>query len=291
MKDLYLQLFSLGDAGRGKTTEEQLAIVKEMGYAGVEFFGGNFGTVTDGNELKELLEKYELGCRSGHFSMDNIEAGFPVLQAIGGSYAIISTHPFCDRAEAMELAGLLNEKGKKAAEYGLMVGYHNHATEFNRDGDDYLLEILIQNTDPQYVMFQMDAGHAAHAGIDVYYFTRKYADRIKAIHLKEWNKIKGPGKANSMKDPVFHPGVAAADGKKANMPDPEVLKKMMEERRQMNCAAGQGTVDWNYYAKVVKEAGIEPFFINERPCSYNTPEDRIACLKEDFKYYTEKVID
>lgn len=293
MKNIYLQLFSLGDAGRGKTTEEWLAMTKEMGFSGVEFFGGNFGTVTDGAELKALLDKYELGCRSGHFKMENVEAGFPILQKIGAEYAIIANHPFCDREETLMLSEILNEMGKKAAEYGLMIGYHNHAMEFNRDGDEYLLEILIKNTDPHYVMFELDAGHAAHAGIDVYYFARKYADRIKAIHLKEWNKIKGPGKASSLKAKMaeFHAGMAEADGKKQNMPNPEVLKKMMAERRSMNCAAGQGTVDWNYFVDVVHECGIEPFFIDERPCSYNDPEDRLACLREDFDYYTNHVKD
>ena len=42
MKDIYLQLYSLGQEA-SRTWRENFRIVSEMGYAGVEFAGSNYG--------------------------------------------------------------------------------------------------------------------------------------------------------------------------------------------------------------------------------------------------------
>ena len=85
--------------------------------------------------------------------------------------------------------------GKEAAKYGIKVGYHNHTQEFNKIGDKYFLEILIENTDPENVVFELDCGWATAAGADACEFLKKYADRYVAIHVKENNKVIGPRKA------------------------------------------------------------------------------------------------
>src|ERR1035438_828628 len=48
---------------------------------------------------------------------------------------------------------------------GLQLGYHNHAIDLKKlEGGVMGLDTLIQGTDPNLVVFEMDCGHVIHAG-------------------------------------------------------------------------------------------------------------------------------
>ena len=59
--------------------------------------------------------------------------------------------------EAYEKAELLNQLGKKAKAAGLGYGYHNHNNDFDRYGDETVIDIFLNNTDPELVTFELDA--------------------------------------------------------------------------------------------------------------------------------------
>ena len=183
METIYLQLYSLGQYGETHPMKENLKEVAEMGYDGVEFAGNNYGGLS-AEELKEELAKNHLGCRSVHLGLDQIIPTLPYLKEIGVEYAIDAMSAFSNEEEILDVARQLNEAGKEAAKYGIKVGYHNHTQEFNKIGDKYFLEILMENTDPENVVFELDCGWATAAGADAAEFLKKYADRYVAIHVK-----------------------------------------------------------------------------------------------------------
>jgi inosose dehydratase len=76
----------------------------------------------------------------------------------------------------------LNELGKLAYDKGMQLCYHPHVGT----GVEKLNEInrLMDNTDPRYVKLLLDTGHLYYAGVNPLEVTKKYANRIKHVHLK-----------------------------------------------------------------------------------------------------------
>jgi sugar phosphate isomerase/epimerase len=274
-------MYSLGMEANANPMTENLATVAKMGYDGVEFAGNNYGGLTS-DELKAALAANKLGCRSVHLQMKDIVPTLPYLKEAGVSYAIVASHPFSNMEEILECANGLNEAGKEAAKYGIKVGYHNHTQEFNKIGDKYMLELLIENTDPENVVFELDCGWATAAGIDAGAFLKQYKDRFVAIHVKENSKVIGPEKPRSPKDPS--PFKLDENGRPIIT---EEMRKKMEERASWNCGTGQGIIDWKKIFAICHEIGID-LFVVEREADYGGL-DRLTCLQNDVNWLKENL--
>ncbi len=78
----------------------------------------------------------------------------------------------------------LNRLGKIAKEeYGISLTYHHHLGTVVQDPDE--VDRLMENTDPAYVSLLYDSGHFAYCGADPVEMVKRYADRIKHVHLKD----------------------------------------------------------------------------------------------------------
>ena len=77
-----------------------------------------------------------------------------------------------------------NKLGAQAAKYGLTYAYHNHNVEFKRVGESTPFEMLLTETDPASVKFEMDCGWTAAAGYHPAKFLEAYPDRIRLLHIK-----------------------------------------------------------------------------------------------------------
>lgn len=49
-----------------------------------------------------------------------------------------------------------NEVGARCAAAGMKFGYHNHSREFEKIEDKVMLDYMLENTDPDKVLFEMD---------------------------------------------------------------------------------------------------------------------------------------
>lgn len=84
------------------------------------------------------------------------------------------------------------------------MGYHNHAMEFNRVATqeqrdklkgnpfaefmkvgDQIYDLMLKGTDPSKVYFEMDVYWTVMGQNDPVEYLRKYADRIKVVHIKD----------------------------------------------------------------------------------------------------------
>ncbi len=286
MEKFGIQLYSLGFDSK-EPMPEAFQKLSAMGYQEVEFAGSNYGGMSV-QEMKSALEAAGLRAVSSHVSMENMEKDIPYVAAIGGKMIICPMFDFANKEEALELAGMLNKYGRIAKEHGLIIGYHNHTQEFNKDDGKYLLDYVIENTDPEYVGFELDCGWCSNAGQDPVEYLNKYPGRFVAIHIKENNAVSGPKPATSMyaeKKPFrfeFGP-----DGKPIF--PPEILK-FMEENQKLNCATGEGIVDWKAIkaAAEAQSKGEMHFFV-EREANYAPDKDRLTCLKEDAEWLKNKL--
>ena len=172
--------------------EKDLYIVLEkiaqMGYEGVEF-AGYYGI--DVKEIKKKLDALGLktfGTHNGYNDClhdldrlieENLILGSPYLICPGGV-------PLKEKEDYFKAANQFNNIGEKCRKKGLFYGYHNHSHEFTCFDGTYGLDLLYQNSDPDLVKIELDAGWAMHAGADPVAFILKHGKRCPLIHLKDF---------------------------------------------------------------------------------------------------------
>jgi sugar phosphate isomerase/epimerase len=81
-----------------------------------------------------------------------------------------------------------NREGKILKDNGITLCYHDHGYEFGPYRDGTLLDYIIQNTNPEYVSFEMDIMWTFHGGGDPAKLLYKYKNRWKMLHLKDIRK-------------------------------------------------------------------------------------------------------
>jgi sugar phosphate isomerase/epimerase len=183
-----LQLYTIRDA----TVRDFPGMVREVakiGYNGVEFAG--YGGLAE-KELAALLASTNLRAAGTHVKWDTLEDDptheIHYCVQIGCRNITI---PFlgkewfaADRLPALALR--LNAIGRVAQEQGLTLSYHNHSHEFAK-GDDgrYLLDALLDSTDPVLVKLELDTYWASFAGVDPIAYLHKRAGRVPLIHVKD----------------------------------------------------------------------------------------------------------
>jgi sugar phosphate isomerase/epimerase len=77
------------------------------------------------------------------------------------------------------------EIGKALAEAGLTFSYHNHSFEFVRFGDRTGLDVIYEESDPEYLQAEIDTYWVQHGGGDPIAWIRKMKDRMPVIHFKD----------------------------------------------------------------------------------------------------------
>jgi len=83
-----------------------------------------------------------------------------------------------------QYADVLNRNGAKTKKEGLQLGWHNHG-EFKPIDGQVPYDILLANTDPVVVKFQIDVGNMAQAGGDPVAYLTKYPTRYYSMHVKD----------------------------------------------------------------------------------------------------------
>ncbi|WP_413171863.1 myo-inosose-2 dehydratase [Anabaena azotica] len=94
---------------------------------------------------------------------------------------LVNRPRFNDQQWSDLLTGL-NELGAKANANGMQLVYHPHIGTGVENFED--IDRLMKGTDPDKVKLLLDTGHLYYAGVDPLAVTKKYANRIKHVHLK-----------------------------------------------------------------------------------------------------------
>lgn len=113
-------------------------------------------------------------------------------KALGAKYVMTAWIPHKNGAFNLENARKavedFNAAGKVLKENGITFCYHVHGYEFWPHENGTLLDYIIQNTNPEYVSFEMDIMWTHFGGGDPVALLEKYGDRWKLMHLKDLKK-------------------------------------------------------------------------------------------------------
>lgn len=281
MENINLQLYSFG-FDCPLSLLEKIKAAGEMGYSGVEFARGYEEIPVE--DVQKALDEAGVKAVSAHVAFNFMEQDLPYLAKLGVKYVACPMAAFNTIEEAKETAEDLNKFGQLAKQYGITIGYHNHTGEFYQVDGKYLMDVLMENTDPETVAFEIDCGWASAAGIDPVAYIQQHAGRIAAIHIKENGAVIGADKPASRYDPPMKFELDA-DGKPIIPPE---FIKMMQEREKLNVPQGTGIVDWKAVKAAADAQRDGVLYVVEREASYGG-KDRITCLKEDIAWLKENL--
>lgn len=200
-----IQLYSLRDI-IGKDVKGVIQQVAKAGFKEVETYGyapikGSFWGLSP-KEFKVLLDANGLYSPSGHFSFDNyissgnlddIKAYIEAANTLGSKYVVapwLSENLRKSADNYKKVAERLNIAGELCMKSGINVGYHNHGFEFDKFGDKTGLDIILAETDPNLVYFELDLYWAVFAGHNPIDLFKKYPRRFKMWHVKDMDKAK-----------------------------------------------------------------------------------------------------
>ncbi len=95
------------------------------------------------------------------------------------------------RADYQRLGRLLTEIGKRTADIGIPLGYHNHMNSIGERPEE--VDQILEAADPRYVKLELDIAHYQQGGGDPVRAIRKYADRLLFLHIKDVESPAGSG--------------------------------------------------------------------------------------------------
>lgn len=256
-----IQLYTLSDM-LATNLEGAVSGVAQIGYKTVEI--PSYMNKTPA-QLREIFDRHGVRCTGAHIGMnagseaapglrgnlDKLAADMHVLgvthvyapsmaiptdigltQNPGEGYAYISRV-----AEAMgedrwkKLAAELTDIGKKLKANNIAFGYHNHNFEFAKAGARTGFDIMVQESDPAFVSFELDVGWAAAAGNDIPALFSKYSGRYTGIHLKDLKASTVPN-INLKMDPT---------------------------------EVGSGKLEWAKILPAAWNAGVRNFYLEQEP--------------------------
>lgn len=210
-KKIGLQLWSVKDDMQ-KDVPATIAAVGEMGYKFVETAGYGDGKIygMEPVAFKELCETNGLQFLGAHTGQDvpteenwdkTMEWWDVCIAAHKSAEVKWIVQPWMGGTGYESLDGLkryceyFNAVGEKCNAAGIRFGYHNHDQEFTKEFEgkpvyDWMLEL----TDPEKVMFQLDLYWIAHGGKNALDYFEKYAGRFELWHIKDKEEVGASGK-------------------------------------------------------------------------------------------------
>src|SRR4051812_15212952 len=224
-----LQLYSLRTQFQAEGVPKTLDRVKDLGFKYVEL-AGTYNLAPD--KFKAMLDERGLTPIAGHFAFDRFKSDPDGIasdaKALGLQYAgtaWVKGKDAFDEQYCREVAAAFNKAGKALAGKGIKFYYHIHGYEFVPFGDGTLFDLLVKETDPQYVSFEMDILWVVYPGQDPAKLLAKYPERFCFTHLKDLRKGVKTGELTGNTDvrndvtlgtgQVDYPAVFAAAAKSA----------------------------------------------------------------------------
>lgn len=122
---------------------------------------------------------------------DEPEAVALEAKALGLKYAGCAWIPHngdFDEKTCREAIAVFNRAGEMMAKHGLKFFYHVHGYEFQPYQQGTLLDLLISQTNPKLVSYQMDIFWVVFPNQDPVKLFEKYGKRWELVHLKDMCK-------------------------------------------------------------------------------------------------------
>ncbi len=231
-----LQLYSLR-ADFTKNVPASLEKVAGFGIKNVEL-AGTYNLSPE--KFKEMLDANKLKPVSGHFPFARYKADPEGVakdaKALGLEYAgcawIDHQGDFSESA-CREAVTVFNKAGEVLSKHGIKFFYHCHGFEFRPHADGVFMDLLMKETNPKFVRFEMDVFWVKHPGHDPVKWLEKYPGRWELMHVKDMKK----GMAT---------GVFTGKADVSN-----------------DVTVGTGQMNWPAILKAAKKSGVKHYFIED----------------------------
>ena len=207
----YVQQMMLGSLCKSEEkTKELLKEIKNSGYSGLEINRymihptsfmvrtlTKMAGMPSGNAGKydwpTLLSEEGLEVISLHTDLGSLENDYDGVLSdvhnLNTKYVVITgmyRFDYQNLHEVRKLAQRLNTVGKRLKEDGLSLLYHNHNIELLKvDETSRAYDILINETDPEYVNFELDTYWFTEGGADVKKIIKTLGKRLKLWHITD----------------------------------------------------------------------------------------------------------
>lgn len=180
--------------------------ISGLGFRGIQLRANALQEFESASQLRDLLQQHQLlmiALSSGSVRIDpaaeaedlakhTVNAKF--VHDAGGLYLQVTDQRPKDReitaADYKRLGRLLTELGKRTADLGITLGYHNHWGTLSERPED--LDRILEAADPRYAKLELDIAHYFVGHGDSAKAIAKYRDRLLFLHLKdaEWLESK-----------------------------------------------------------------------------------------------------
>lgn len=173
--------------------------IAALGFPGIQLRANAIKEFASAAELKDVLEKHHLkmvALSSGGVRIDPAveaeeiakhTANAKFVHDVGGLYLQVTDERPKDRAvtsaDYVRLGKLITEIGKRTADLGVSLGYHNHMGTLGQSPEE--VDQILQAADPRYVKLELDIAHYFQGGGDPAKAIEKYHDRLLFLHLKD----------------------------------------------------------------------------------------------------------
>lgn len=231
-----IQLYTLRDI-IGDDPRGVISSLAEFGYKQIESYEGSMGIFwgMSHTEFKQFLDDQGLTLVSTHANVfENYQQKVDQLAEIGATYI---TCPYIGPQESIDdfyqLAEQFNELGQIANDAGLKFAYHNHAYSFEEVDGEIPQVVMMDNTDPNLVDYQLDMYWVAAAGEDISAWLQRYPNRFTSGHVKD-----------------------SSGGENAE-----------------SVVLGTGTIDYPSIIEVAQQNGMEHFIVEQEAYTGTTPLD------------------
>jgi sugar phosphate isomerase/epimerase len=220
-----------------KNVSATLDTIQSLGITDMEF-SNLFGETPE--NLRKMLDERGIECSSFGVGYDDLVSDPDEVarkaKVLGASFVRVAWIPhdgifnIKDAQKAIAEFNRVGEILKK--QYGLTFCYHNHGYEFEKYEKGTLFDYMVQNTNPEFVSYEMDILWAFFPGQNPAELLSKYGKRFKLMHLKDLRK-----------------------GVKGDMTG--------STSQENDVALGTGQIDIPSILKAAQEAGIQHYYIED----------------------------
>jgi sugar phosphate isomerase/epimerase len=161
-------------------------ITPQLGFSGSGFFG------LTAAQVHSILGEYRLAAPSMHTDLLTLQRQMGALaeaaHVLGATYVTLPSIP-AEKRKSLDdfkrMADSFNSIGTQARRYGLKFAYHNHGYGLHEMQGRIPLKLMLQQTDPALVFFEMDIYWMTAGGGDPVQYLKDYPTRYKLLHLKD----------------------------------------------------------------------------------------------------------
>jgi inosose dehydratase len=183
----------------GGNDRQAIDDIAAVGFRGIQLRSNSIAEFGSPAAVRDLLSQRELkfvALSSGNLLSDPAvskksiaehTAHAKFLRDAGGLYLqVIDSRPknrAVTPSDYKQLGKALTELGKRTADLGIPLGYHNHMGSLGERPEE--LDQIMAASDPRYAKLELDIAHYFQGGGDPVKAIEKFSDRLLFMHIKD----------------------------------------------------------------------------------------------------------